>query len=141
MQLPVGKAPLRAPHPPRPAIAAAAVAWELACGEKPLRPVDGRLLPLEDYARFPVQNRPHRDRGFTVKQAKAHKHVLGPIKQAVQRAVDAGVPLTAVMNYVESVLRDHSMIASLRTHLAEYEDGDDGHYVKATQLHRIVAGR
>lgn len=100
-------------------------AWAWACGEKPLRPTDRRFA-LEDYARFPSENRPHRGRSFTAKQAKEHEHVLGPIREAVQRASEAGVPPTALVDCVESVIRRESLAASLRNHLDEYEGGDDG---------------
>jgi transcriptional regulator with XRE-family HTH domain len=84
-------------------------AWEWACGEKPLRPTDGSVLA--DYARFPLENRPHHHhRDLTPEQGV----VLAPVREAARRAFEAGYPLSFVIDCVEF----ESLAAAMSTRLA-----------------------
>lgn len=100
-------------------------AWAWACGEKQLRPVNREPYRLEDYARFPVENRPHKARGITAEQAEQHEHVLRPIREALQRASEAGVPPTALVDCVESFVGLQSITASVRDYVEALQRDQD----------------
>jgi hypothetical protein len=104
--------------------------WAWASGEQLLASSDGPFV-VEHHSRFLSENRPHRGRGFTAKQEDEHEHVLGPIREALQRASEAGVPPTALVDCVESFNRLQSITAAVRAHVAalqheDTEENDDG---------------
>jgi transcriptional regulator with XRE-family HTH domain len=91
-------------------------AWRWACGESPLALTGEGLSAWDDYVRFPRENRPHRGAGYTREQAQANAHLLDPIRDAVTRAIEAGVPPTAAVDCAEQVVMERSITASLREH-------------------------
>jgi hypothetical protein len=89
-------------------------AWMWAAGEAPLGPTGEGLLPWSEYVSFPHENRPHRDHSPV---NRAHDCVLDPIREAVDRAIEAGVSPVAALDCAESAVRLRGITSSTRNYM------------------------
>lgn len=106
----------------------AAKLWRWATGERALPDIwgsdDRRVFDLDREERFRRENRPHEPLSqFTLADMERHRDVLQPLERAVHTALEAGIPLDAILAHVELVQTSRSILQGIQQ---KAEGGDDG---------------
>lgn len=112
------------PNSSAPAVAI----WRWATGERPMRdiwrPDDRSVFDMDRVGRFRRENRPHEPLSqFTLSDIERHRDVFQPLERAVHAALEAGIPLQAIVDHVKLVQTSRSIIQGIER---KFEDNDDG---------------
>ena len=79
---------------------------------------------MDRVGRFRRENRPHEPLSqFTLSDIERHRDVFQPLERAVHAALEAGIPLQAIVDHVKLVQTSRSIIQGIER---KFEDNDDG---------------